>query len=160
MIKLVVPKAIFEPFKQLRAFKESSIAILMDSLISKNVFMNFWNCPKENDEIWQPWNHHWVILWQCLSWKIKNLDDRQVFKRRSLLMNTYWIETTMPDGHLNGEQLRQFNVENFRDVYGGKSRIPQSPCVTSYPHMQHRAKQVRMHIVWKVGILVSRFCPR
>lgn len=47
MIKLVV----FEPFKQLRAFKESSIAILMDSLISKNVFMNFWNCPKENDEI-------------------------------------------------------------------------------------------------------------
>lgn len=31
MIKFVVLKAFFEPFKQLRVFKESSIAILMGS---------------------------------------------------------------------------------------------------------------------------------
>lgn len=52
--KIICLKNVCVPFKQLWVFKEGAITILMDSLIMKNgvfFFMNFWNCPKENDKI-------------------------------------------------------------------------------------------------------------
>lgn len=53
ILKIICLKNVCVPFKQLRVFKEGAITILMDSLIMKNgfFFMNFWNCPKENDKI-------------------------------------------------------------------------------------------------------------
>lgn len=80
---------------------------------------------------WQnvaPWGHCWVILIQCFGdFFMKNSNSCWQTSLYHLLMKTYWIVTAIPDGHLNFEQLRNFNRKTFVMLMVGNLKFHKAP---------------------------------